>query len=169
MNSEQSEHTRAKIVHEMTRLLKILEKEPAVSRFPIQVGIVQRRWIHWTDLDAQNTPANPTIPAILLVPGDVGRTPNSDAVGYLSGMYPINIITIIKETDDTAPALDQDSDLHFSIESILNGSRDLGLGDDGVIDTRIGPFGAPPENHYPFFLKKYQVTVEHEFRATWGA
>ena len=76
MNSEQSEHTRAKIVHEMTRLLKILEKEPAVSRFPIQVGIVQRRWIHWTDLDAQDKPDDPdkrTIPAILLVPGDVGR------------------------------------------------------------------------------------------------
>ena len=158
------DHTRAKIVKAMTELLEILKMPPADSRFPIQVEIVQRRWIHWTTLKDQDA-----IPAILLVPGDVGRSPNSDAVGYLSGMYPINIITIIKETDTSEPALDQDSDLHYSIESILNGSRDLGLGEDGVIDTRIGPFGSPPENHYPFFLKKYQVTVEHEYRATWGA
>ena len=159
-----SDHTRAKIVKAMTKLLEILKMPPADSRFPIQVEIVQRRWIHWTSLDEQDA-----IPAILLVPGDIGRNPESDTVGYLSGMYPINIITVIKETDTSEPALDQDSDLHYSIESILNGSRDLGLGDDGVIDTRIGPFGSPPENHYPFFLKKYQVTVEHEYRATWGA
>ena len=161
-----SDHTRAKIVKAMTELLEILKKPPADSRFPIQVEIVQRRWTHWTSLDEQDPPA---IPAVLLVPGDIGRNPESDTVGYLSGMYPINIITVIKETDTSEPALDQDSDLHYSIESILNGSRDLGLGDDGVIDTRITAFGSPPENHYPFFLKKYQVAVEHEFRATWGA
>ena len=163
MNSEQSEHTRAKIVHAMTELLGILKEEPAVSRFPIQVEIVQRRWTHWTTLKEQDA-----IPAIMLLPGDVGRSPDSEATGFLSGLYPINIITVIEETD-TKTALDQDSDLHFSIESILNGTRELGLEDYGVHDTRITAFGSPPENHYPFFLKKYQVVVEHEFRATWGA
>jgi hypothetical protein len=158
------DHTRAKIVKAMTELLEILKMEPADSRFPIKVEIVQRRWTHWTSLKEQDA-----IPAILLVPGDIGRSPESDTVGYISGMYPINIITVIKETDTSEPALDQDSDLHYSIESILNGSRDLGLGDDGVIDTRITAFGSPPENHYPFFLKKYQVVVEHEYRATSGA
>ena len=157
------DHTRAKIVKAMTELLEILKMPPADSRFPIQVEIVQRRWTHWTSLKEQDA-----IPAIMLVPGDIGRSPDSEATGFLSGLYPINIITVIEETD-TATALDQDSDLHFSIESILNGSRDLGLGDDGVHDTRITAFGSPPENHYPFFLKKYQVVVEHEFIATQGA
>ena len=157
------DHTRAKIVKAMTELLEILKMPPADSRFPIQVEIVQRRWTHWTSLKEQDA-----IPAIMLVPGDIGRSPDSEATGFLSGLYPINIITVIEETD-TETALDQDSDLHFSIESILNGSRDLGLGDDGVHDTRITAFGSPPENHYPFFLKKYQVVVEHEFIATQGA
>ena len=157
------DHTRAKIVKAMTELLEILKMDPADSRFPIKVEIVQRRWIHWTSLKEQDA-----IPAIMLVPGDIGRSPDSEATGFLSGLYPINIITVIEETD-TATALDQDSDLHFSIESILNGSRDLGLGEDGVHDTRITAFGSPPENHYPFFLKKYQVVVEHEYIATSGA
>ena len=104
----------------------------------------------------------------MLVPGDIGRSPNSEATGFLTGLYPINIITVIEETD-TSSALDQDSDLHYSIETLLNGTRELGLEDYGVHDTQITAFGSPPENHYPFFLKKYQVVVEHEFIATQGA
>ena len=162
------DHTRAKIVKAMTELLEILKMPPADSRFPIQVEIVQRRWIHWTSLKEQIRLRSQRS---LLVPGDVGRSPDSEATGL--GLSQACILLTSSRSSRKQilrePALDQDSDLHYSIESILNGSRDLGLGEDGVHDTRITAFGSPPENHYPFFLKKYQVVVEHDYPATQGA
>ena len=65
----------------------------------------------------------------LLLPGDVGRSPDSEAVGYLSGMYPINIITVIEETGDTKHRLWIKTPIYtISIETLLNGTRELGLG-----------------------------------------
>ena len=77
---------------------------------------------------------------ILLVPGDIGRNPESLSV--LSGMYPIK-----KSSRWHQGNRHFSMSLHFSIESIRVARLD---GDEGVIDTRIRAFGSPPENHkYP--------------------
>lgn len=156
-------HRRAEIVNSLYELLKNLTEPTETSGFPIQVQLVQKRWIEWTDLKAQNA-----IPALLLMPGRDGRKPDADEVGFIREQYPINLISVLEETDTSKPIIDQSSDMHYSIETLINGSRDLGIDvvSDNILDTRIIEFGGTEESLYPFLLTKFRLIIEHTYHFT---
>ena len=159
------DHLRSQIIDSLFDLLNILTDADRVQAlgFPMTVCLVSKRWGLHTDLDEQGA-----VPALLLVPGRDGRDTEASAVGYRRGIFPVNIVTVLKETATSASLLDQNSDMHYAIERIINGSRDLGLGTEGVLDTSITDFGGTEETLYPFLLTKYRVIVEHEYQATTG-
>ena len=160
-------HLRERVVDALYDLMTTLMVGSARydSSFPIHVpeNAVMKRWEEWTALDQDGL-----IPAILLLPGRTGTKSESETVGYLTELLPFSIVTVVKgpdRNDRTArDVVDQDSDMHYSIETLLNGSRDLCI--EGVLDTRIEDFGGTEELLYPFLLTKYRVIVEHTYEYT---
>lgn len=160
-------HLREQIIDALYTLMTTLMAGSARfdSSYPIHVAenAVLKRWEEWGALAEDGL-----IPAILLLPGRKGEKRESATVGYLEEDLPYNIVTVLKGPDrnDRTPrdVIDQDSDMHYSIESLLNGSRDLGI--DGVLDTKIEDFGGTEELLHPFLLTKYRVIVTHIYEYT---
>ena len=160
-------HLREQIVDALYELMTTLMVGSAQydSSFPIHVpaNAVLKRWEEWGALDQDGL-----IPAILLLPGRTGTKSESEATGYLNDFIPFSIVTVVKGPDrnnrNADDMIDQDSDMHYSIETLINGSRDLGI--EGVLDTRIDEYGGTEELLHPFLLTKYRIIVEVEYRYT---
>ena len=160
-------HLRERVVDALYDLMTTLMVGSARydSSYPIHVpnGAVLKRWEEWTALKQDDL-----IPAILLLPGRDGTKTESETVGYLDENLPFSIVTVLMGPDrnnrNARDVIDQNSDMHYSIETLLNGSRGLGI--DGVLDTRIVEFGGTEELLHPFLLTKYRVIVEHTYAYT---
>ena len=156
-----AEHRRARILDAVATLFEPLKQSPDVSGFPIQVKTVQQQYAVWTALDKQGA-----IPAIIVMYGDQGFAPDSEAVGFIDEQFPLSVIAIMKETKTSKPVSDQASDMHYSIGALLNGNRHLGV--EGVLsgDTRIVSWRGSEEALHPFLLIKFRFVVVHRYHAT---
>lgn len=161
-------HRRAQIIDALTELFEML-MEP--SEFPVLVKTVQKRYIHWTTLDQQGA-----VPALLLTYGDNRRKYKGGeqaayaSLGEVEEYLPFALTAVMKETELTPkPITDQISDMIYTIERLINGSKDLGV--DGVVNTEVesdrnseGAISAL--NGTPFEVVKFRVIVTHIYRAT---
>ena len=160
-------HRRGKIIDALAELFEQL-KEP--SAFPVQIATLQRRYIHWTTLAAQGA-----IPALLLNYGDNRRKrkggPNAEyaSLGETEEYLPFALTAVLKESPETPkPITDQVSDTIYTIERLINGSKDLGI--DGVANTEVesdrsseGAISALEGS--PFEVIKFRVIVVHIYRS----
>lgn len=161
-------HRRAEIIDALTELFEMLT-EP--SEFPVLVKTVQKRYIHWTTLDQQGA-----IPALLLTYGDNrrkrkgGESAAYASLGEVEEYLPFALTAVLKESPATPkPITDQISDMIYTIERLINGSKDLGV--DGVCNTEVesdrnseGAISALQGT--PFEVVKFRVIVTHVYRAT---
>ena len=127
-------HRRAQILDALTGLFEQL-KEP--SEFPLQVKTVQKRYVHWTQLDQQRA-----IPALLLNYDEVLRKRDGGAntefasLGETEEYLPIVCDVVLKESAEFPKAMtDQVSDSLYTVEKLINGTQDLDV--EGVCRTRI--------------------------------
>lgn len=160
-------HRRAEIINALTELFEDL-KGP--SAFPVQVKTVQKRYIHWTTLDQQNA-----IPALLLNYGDNrrkhkgGTNAEYASLGEVEEYLPFALTAVVKESPATPkPLTEQISDMIYTIERLINGSKDLGV--DGVCNTEVesdrsseGAISALEGT--PFEVIKFRIIVTHIYRA----
>ena len=160
-------HRRAQIIDALAELFEQL-KEP--SEFPVQIATLQRRYIHWTTLAAQGA-----IPALLLNYGDNrrkfkgGTNAQYASLGEVEEYLPFALTAVLKESPETPkPITDQISDTIYTIERLINGSKDLGV--DGVANTEVegdrsseGAISALEGT--PFEVIKFRIVVVHIFRA----
>lgn len=165
------QHRRGQIIDAMTRLFETLKAPVAESGFPVQVKTVQKRYVHWTTLDQQGA-----VPALLLNYGDNflkrkgGGNAVSAALGEIEEVLPFALIAVLKEGPDTPkPITDQVSDMIYSVERLINSSKDLGV--EGVVDTEVeggrSSEGAVSElAGTAFELVKFRIVVTHIYRAT---
>ena len=167
---EQAEfkHRRAQIDDTVLNLLKVLEQDEKDSGFPIKVKAVLKRYAHREALDKRGL-----IPAILITPGDGGMKPDAPAIGYIDERYPLPIIAVLKESEEWdedgypigASMTEQASDIHYSIERIINSSRTLGIEDVHPKETRIVDWRSSDIEIAPFLLLKFRFVVVHRYRA----
>lgn len=161
-------HQRAQIIDALTELFEMLT-EP--SEFPVLVKTVQKRYVHWTTLDQQGA-----VPALLLTYGDNRRKYKGGeqaayaSLGEVEEYLPFALTAVMKESEVTPkPITDQISDMIYTIERLINGSKDLGV--DGVVNTEVesdrnseGAISALQGT--PFEVVKFRVIVTHIYRAT---
>ena len=167
-------HRRAQIIFALEALFEPL-KEP--SEFPVQIATLQRRYIHWTVLAAQGA-----IPALLLNYGDHRRKlkGGSDSqyasLGEIEEYLPFALTAVLKEVPGAPegsfsrkPITDQVSDMIYTVEKLINGSRELDV--DGVVNTEVesdrsseGAVAALEGS--PWEIVKFRVVVTHIYRAT---
>ena len=161
-------HRRAEIIDALTELFEMLT-EP--SEFPFLVKTVQRRYVHWTTLDQQGA-----VPALLLNYGDNrrkfkgGENAAYASLGEVEEYLPFALTAVVKESPETPkPLTDQISDLIYTVERLINGSKDLGI--EGVCNTEVesdrsseGEISALQGT--PFEVIKFRIVVTHIYRAT---
>ena len=161
-------HRRAQIIDALTELFEQLKGSP--SEFPVQVKTVQKRYVHWTTLDGQGA-----IPALLLNYGrglrklEGGQNTRYASLGETEEHLPFALMAVMKESPETPkPITDQVSDMHYTVERLINGSPDLDV--DGVVSTRIetedtseGAISAL--QGIPFELIKFRIIVTHLYRS----
>ena len=163
-----AKHRRAQITDALAELFEILLDPPSDSGFPIQVKTIQKWFTHWTTLDQQGA-----IPALLLHYGD-GRRKRKGGEGAKHASlseteeyFPIALTAILKESADMPkPITDQAADLIYSLEVLINGSRDLNV--KGVHDTEI--YGDENTEGVmallegtPFEMLKFRIIVTHVY------
>ena len=156
-------HRRARIIDALTELFEQL-KEP--SEFPLQVKTVQKRYVHWTQLDQQGA-----IPALLLNYDEVLRKREGGAGAEFASLneteeyLPIALDVVLKESPVTPKALtDQVSDSVYTVERLINGTQDLDV--EGVYRTRVqevhtsaGRISALEGT--PFEVIRFRIIVTH--------
>ncbi|MYC74958.1 hypothetical protein F4X10_06635 [Candidatus Poribacteria bacterium] len=166
-------HRRAQIINALTELFETL-REPSV--FPVQVKTVQKRYVHWTTLDQQGA-----LPALLLNYGDNRRKRKGGseaqyaALGEVEEYLPFALTAVLKESQSdpeafsAKPITEQVSDMIYSVERLINGSKDLGI--DGVCNTEVegdrsseGAIAAL--ENAPWEVVKFRIVVSHIYRAT---
>lgn len=150
------QHRRGQIIDAFTAIFDPLKDAPNVSGYPIQVRAIRKRFVNWTQLDAQNA-----LPALLITASDGGSAPDAASVGYIDERFPIGLWAVLKETDSNN-LIDQYSDAHYSIGSLINANRRLV---SGVEDVRIRDWRTSEEKHHPHLLVKFRVYVIHRYRA----
>ena len=156
-----AQHRRAQILDAVAKLFEPLKQSPEVSGFPIQVKTIQKQYAVWTALDKQGA-----IPALLVMYGDRGFAPDSDAVGFIDEQFPLSVVAIMKEVRGGKSVSDQASDMHYAVGALFNANRTLGV--DGVLSegTRIVSWRGSEETLHPFLLIKFRVVVVHRYHAT---
>ena len=138
-----------------------VSEEPSLFKFET----VQKQYVPWTLLKNQDA-----LPALMLAPGDNGLKPDSQAVGFIDERYPVSVIAVLEETEQDIEArnylIDQASDMQYSIETLFNQNRSLGV--QGVLaeDTRIEGWRNSEESLYPILIVKFRVVVVHRYYAT---
>ena len=161
-------HRRAQIDDSLCDMLKVLEQDTKDSGFPIKVKAVLKRFAHWEALDKRGL-----IPAVLITPGDGGSKPDAPTIGFIDERYPLSIIAVLKESDEWdedgypigASITDQASDIHYSIERIINSSRTLGIEGVNVAETKIRDWRSSEIELVPYLLLKFRFVVVHRYRA----
>lgn len=164
-------HRRAQIIDALEELFGILLEDTEDSGFPVQVKTVQKRYIHWTTLDQQGA-----IPALLLNYGDGRRKREGggDNAKYASlseteEYLPFALIAVLKETPEMPkPMTDQVADMIYSVEKLINGTKDLGV--DGVQNTEVlGDNSSAGEisalEGTPFEVVPFMIVVTHIYRS----
>ncbi len=156
-------HRRAQIIDALTELFEQLT-EP--SEFPLQIKTVQKRYVHWTQLDQQGA-----IPAFLLNYDEVLRKRDGGAntefasLGETEEYLPIVCDVVLKESAEFPKAItDQVSDSIYTVERLINGTQDLDV--EGVCRTRIqethtsaGRISAVEGT--PFEIVRHKIVVTH--------
>ena len=164
---ETGKHRRAQIIDSLYELFEQL-KEP--SEFPLQVKTVQKRYTHWTTLDQQGA-----VPSLLLNYGNNRRKRKGGAnaahaaLGETEEYLPFALLGVLKESPETPkPITDQISDMIYTVEKLINGTKDLGV--DGVRDTEVegdqnseGAISALKNT--PFEVIKFRIIVTHIYRS----
>ena len=176
-------HRRAQIIDALEELFKPLKAPTDPDLYPLDaypfrdIKTIQKRYIHWTTLDSQGA-----IPAVLLNYGDNRRKRKggSDAqyasLGEIEEYLPFALTAVLKEVPNANAGdfrrkqiTDQVSDTIYTVERLINGSKDLGV--EGVCNTEVesdrsseGAISALQGT--PFEVIKFRVVVIHIYRAT---
>ena len=150
------QHRRGQIIDAFTDIFSPLKDSPDVSGYPIQVKAIRKRYVSWTQLSNQNA-----LPALLITASDGGSAPDAPSVGYIDERFPIGLWAVLEETDDKN-LIDQYSDAHYSIGSLINANRRLV---SGVEDVRIRDWRTSEESYLPHLLVKFRVYVIHRYHA----
>ena len=166
----QESHRRAQIIDALEALLIQLKDTTDVSGFPIQIKTVQKRFIEWTTLDKQGAiPALKLDYGLQMRPIEGGSSAKYAAVGEIEEPYPFTVTAILKETSETDAIPDQVADIHYSIERLINGTRDLAV--EGVVNTEIDRVmnynrmrNLPPNSKFQIIL--FEIIVTHVYSAT---
>lgn len=153
---------------------------PNLCDLPTRVRCVQKRYVHWTALDAQNA-----LPAILLTYGDNGSAQDSEVIGFIDETFPIAVIAVLKEGNESfvfdldpnsgepvhprveeRDLIDLASDMHYSLASLINNNPTFGV--DGVLPdkTRIANWGGSEGAISQFEIIKFRVVVVHRYHAS---
>ncbi|RKU10788.1 hypothetical protein C6503_19070 [Candidatus Poribacteria bacterium] len=173
-------HRRAQILDSLYELFEPLREDSKYryddSEFPVQIATIQRRYIHWTVLSQQGA-----IPALLLNYGDNrrkrkgGENAEYASLGEIEEFLPFSLVAVMKEMPDASegsfsrkPITDQVSDMIYTVEKLINGSRDLDV--DGVVNTEVesdrsseGAVAALEGS--PWEIVKFRIIVTHIYRA----
>ena len=154
-------HRRAQIVDGVANVFQPLREPPEVSGLPFAFKTVQKQYVHWTSLEKQEA-----IPALMLMSADHGLKPDSDVVGFIDERYPVSLIAVLKETRTSKHIIDQVSDMQYSVESLFNRNRSLGVA--GVVpgDTKIEGWRNSEESLFPVLIVKFRLMVVHRYHAT---
>lgn len=188
---QQPMHRRAAIINGLAEMLinnlhdpdspQFSDKDrfPNLCDLPTRVRCVQKRYVHWTTLDAQNA-----LPAILLTYGDNGSAQESEVIGFIDETFPIAVIAVLKEGNESfvvdldandepvnprlaeRDLIDLASDMHYSLASLINNNPTFGV--DGVLPdkTRIAHWGGSEGAISQFEIIKFRVVVVHRYHAS---
>ena len=168
-------HRRAEIIHNLAKMLIDNLYKPDSPQFnnptspdvkdmpnscdlPTRLAAVQKRYVHWTALEQQNA-----LPAILLTYGDGGSTADSEIIGFVDETFPITVIAVMKEDDDSKDLIDQASDMHYSLATLINTNPTFDVA--GVLPdkTRIANWGGSEGAVSKFEIIKFRVVVVHRY------
>lgn len=154
-------HRRAQIIDAVANLFEPLKQPSAVSQFPFQFKTVQKQFMHWTSLEKQGA-----IPALMLMMGDKGGKPDADAVGFIDERYPISVIVVLKEERGGPIIIDQSSDMHYSVEALVNANKTLGVEGVQPEHTKLEDWRVSEESLFPILIIKFRLMVVHRYHAT---
>ena len=121
---------------------------------------VRKQYRPWTSLREQGA-----IPALMLVPGDMGSKPDSEVADFIDERYPVSLLAVLEEKEDY-PLIDQHSDMQYAVERIFNPNTSLGV--EGVLtdQTKIESWRNSEESLYPVLMVKFRVLVVHRYHTT---
>lgn len=155
------QHRRAQIINAVANLFEPLKQPPEVSQFPFQFKTVQKQYMHWTSLDKQGA-----IPALMLMMADKGGKPDADVVGFIDERYPVSVIVVLKEERGGRIIIDQASDMHYSVESLVNANKTLGVEGVQPEHTKLEDWRVSEESLFPILIIKFRLMVVHRYHAT---
>ena len=155
------DHRRAQIISAVVDLFEPLKQPLKVSQFPFQFKTVQKQYMHWTSLEKQGA-----IPALMLMMGDKGGKPDADAVGFIDERYPLSVIAVLKEERGGPIIIDQASDMHYSVESLVNANKTLGVEGVQPEHTKLEDWRVSEESLFPILIIKFRLMVVHRYHAT---
>ena len=160
--TEQTPHRRAQIINAVATIFEQLQQPPQDSGFPFQFKAVQKQYMHWTSLEKQGA-----LPALMLMMGDKGGKPDADAVGFIDERYPLSVIAVLKEERGGGPIIiDQASDMHYAVESLVNANKTLGVEGVQPEHTKLEDWRVSEESLFPILIIKFRLMVVHRYHAT---
>lgn len=154
-------HRRAQIIDAVANLFEPLKQPPGVSQFPFQFKTVQKQYMHWTSLEKQGA-----IPALMLMYADKGAKPDAEVVGFIDERYPISVIVVLKEERGGPIIIDQSSDMHYAVESLVNANKTLGVEGVQPEHTKLEDWRVSEESLFPILIIKFRLMVVHRYHAT---
>lgn len=155
------QHRRAKIINAVAAIFEQLKQPPADSGFPFRFKTVQKQYMHWTSLEKQGA-----IPALLLMYADKGAKLDAPAVGFIDEHYPLSVVTVLKEARGGRIVIDQASDMHYSVEALVNANKTLGVEGVQSEHTKIEGWGVSPKSLFPILIIEFRLMVVHRYHAT---
>ena len=155
------EHRRAQIINAVAEIFSKLKEPPEKSGVPFQFRTVQKQFVHWTSLEKQGA-----LPALMLMYADRGSKPDSEAVGFIDEHFPLSVIAVLKEERSGPSMIDQASDMHYSLESLVNANKTLGVAGVQSERTKIEDWRVSEESLFPFLIIKFRLMVVHRYHHT---
>ena len=155
------EHRRAQIINAVAGIFSKLKEPPEKSGVPFQFQTVQKQFVHWTSLEKQGA-----LPALMLMYADRGSKPDSEAVGFIDEHFPLSVIAVLKEGRRGPSMIDQASDMHYSLESLVNANKTLGVAGVQSERTKIEDWRVSEESLFPFLIIKFRLMVVHRYHHT---
>ena len=155
------QHRRAEIINAVASIFEQLTVPIEMSGFPFQFKTVQKQYMHWTSLEKQGA-----VPALMLMYGDKGAKPDSEVVGFIDERYPLSVIAVLKEERGGRIIIDQASDMHYSVEALVNANKTLGVEGVQSEHTKIEDWRVSEESLFPVLIIKFRLMVVHRYHAT---